>query len=131
MRPLSLYTAVGHFITRQLGPDLYIHHVCLERQRTVLVTDRRCVSLLHNRSKTNFTSEWSIEINKIHNLPVLTDQQIVIHVARGSSVEPLYISCDNAEKLRSVQLALEYTLLLTMPKTGKQQKIQTNRMRRA
>ena len=118
LRPVSLYTALGHFITRQLGQDLYIHHVCLERLRTVLITDRRCVSLQHNRNKTDFTTEWSIDINKIHNLPVLQDDRIIIHVAKENSIEPLYISCDNVEKLRSIQLALEYTLLLTMPFTS-------------
>ena len=62
--------------------------------------------------------EWTVTVNDIHNLPVIQDDKIIIHVAKGNSIEPIFILCDDKEKLRSVQLALEYTLLLTMPFTS-------------
>ena len=117
---MNVYTALGHHITRQLGlQDLYIHHVCLETLRTILVTDRHCVSLRHNKNKTNFKLDWTVPIKSIHNLPLVEQDRIIIHVAKDNqSIEPLLIPCDNFEKLKSIQLALEYTLLLTMPFTS-------------
>ena len=112
---------MGHHITREVQglQDLYIHHVCLETLRTILVTDRHCVSLRHNKSKTSFKQDWAIPINRIHNLPLLEKDRIIIHVAQDNkSIEPLLILCDNFEKLKSIQLALEYSLLLTMPFTS-------------
>ena len=120
MRRLNVYTAQGHHITRQLGlQDLYIHHVSLETLRTILVTDRHCLSLRHNKNKTNFKLDWTIPIKSIHNLPLVEQDRIIIHVAKDNqSIEPLLILCDNFDKLKSIQLALEYTLLLTMPFTS-------------
>ena len=120
MRGLNVYTALGHHITRAVGlEDLYIHHVSLETLTTILVTDRHCVSLRHNKNKTSFKLDWSIPIKSIHNLPLVEQDRIIIHVAKeNQSIEPLLILCDNFEKLKSIQLALEYTLLLTMPFTS-------------
>ena len=62
---------------------------------------------------------WTEELHCCElNLPVIQDDKMIIHVAKGNSIEPIFILCDDKEKLRSVQLALEYTLLLTMPFTS-------------
>ena len=45
----------------------------------------------------------------MHNLPVIDGSQLVIHLVDKA---PVMVSCSSCEKLTSLQLAIEYALLL-------------------
>ena len=120
MRPFTLYTAVGHDVTVRLGldSDVYIHHVNMDKSHTILVTDQHCLAVVHNKSRSVVKMGWRIKIKNIHNLPLIENDHLVVHLYENISSEPLLIQCDNHEKLKSIQLALEYAVLLTMPYTS-------------
>ena len=48
----------------------------------------------------------------MHNLPVVEGPHLVIHMVSGA---PTTITCSSSEKLNSLQLAMEYSLLLSLP----------------
>ena len=120
VRPFTLYTAAGHDLTIRLGldSDVYIHHVNMDKSSTILVTNQHCLSVVHNKSRSVVKTEWKIEIKSIHNLPLVENDHLVLHLYENISNDPLIIQCDNHEKLKSIQLALEYAVLLTMPYTS-------------
>ena len=48
----------------------------------------------------------------VHNLPVVEGQSLVIHLTSGP---PVIVACTSTDKLNSLQLAMEYCLLLGLP----------------
>lgn len=118
MRPYSVYTAVGYDIIRRLDlidNNNYIHHVNIIQSNTILVTNKKILSIIHNKSMSFLKTEWILDIEKVHNLSMIEDDKIVIHLSEDLSSDPIIIQCDIPEKLRSVLLAVEYAVLLSMP----------------
>ena len=115
INPVSQYTAKGHDLTKQLGleDERYVHHVSMSNNNLVLVTDKKLYSILHNTRKTSLKINWSLMINDINNLPHIEEGKLLISL--DSRDESVMIECDNIDKLRSIKLGLEYSVLLTMP----------------
>ena len=117
MRPFSMYTAVGYDIIRRLDlkDNNYIHHANIIQSNTILVTDKKILSVIHNKTMSFLKTEWTLDIEKVHNLSMIEDDKIVINLSEDLSSDPIIIQCDIPEKLRSVQLAVEYAVLLSLP----------------
>jgi hypothetical protein len=54
-----------------------------------------------------------VETAGLQNLPVVEDGHLSLHLA-GRPV-PLLVTCSSLQRLTSLQLALEYSLLLDLP----------------
>ena len=85
----------------------------MSNNNLVLVTDKKLYSILHNKHKTSLKINWSLMINDINNLPHIEEGKLLISL--DSRDESVMIECDNIDKLRSIKLGLEYSVLLTMP----------------
>ena len=81
---------------------------------TVLITDKQCTCLNHTKLKTKLQTEWTLAVSDIQNITVEEDQ-LIVHLTNGG--DPIITKTDNMEKLKSIQLALEYAVLLAMPYT--------------
>ena len=57
-------------------------------------------------------SEWTLESASVLNLPVIDGPHLVIHLLENP---PVIVTCHCKEKLASLQLAIEYSLLLGLP----------------
>ena len=102
----------------------------------ILVTSSQITSLLRHTATTQTSIQWTVTTSSVINLPVLEEDNLIIHcdkVADSSKTlslfisylylqscpsivsNPVIISSKNIEKLRSLQLAIEYALLLSIP----------------
>ena len=102
----------------------------------ILVTSSHITSLLRHTATAQTRVQWTVQTSQVINLPVLERDNLIIHVDKvpdnsktislilfylylqscsGIVSNPLIISSENTEKLRSLQLAIEYALLLNMP----------------
>ena len=142
LKPYSVYKAQGCSILRSLGQSIgaYVHHLTLSSTQhmayVILVTSSHITSLLKHTATTQTRIQWTVTTSSVINLPVLEDDNLIIHcdkVAHSSKTlslfisylylqscpsivsNPVIISSKNIEKLRSLQLAIEYALLLNMP----------------
>ena len=61
--------------------------------------------------KNKLQTAWTLLIKDIQNIS-LEQEQLVVHVSNGA--DPIVIKNENLEKLKSIQLALEYAVLLAM-----------------
>ena len=100
---------------KQLGieNENYVHHIPMELDQILLITENQVLSLVHNKNKTMLKIQWSISIKKIINLPIIEDGMLYINLENED--ESITIENSNQDKLRSAQQGLEYALLLTMP----------------
>ena len=73
---------------------------------------RSVICALQCRTSGKVWSEWSLETSSMHNLPVIDGSQLVIHLVDKA---PIMVACSSCEKLTSLQLAIEYALLLGLP----------------
>ena len=71
------------------------------------------VSVLQCRISGKAWSEWTLDSASMHNLPVIDGPHLVIHLVDDKS--PVMVTCLSSEKLTSLQLAIEYSLLLSLP----------------
>ena len=71
------------------------------------------VSALQCRISGKTWSEWTLDLASMHNLPVIDGPHLVIHLVDDKS--PVIVTCLSSEKLTSLQLAIEYSLLLSLP----------------
>ena len=58
-------------------------------------------------------SEWTLDSASMHNLPIIDGPHLVIHLVDDKP--PVMVTCLSSEKLTSLQLAIEYSLLLGLP----------------
>ena len=85
----------------------------------------------HGRTKV----KWKVPTSSVYNLPVLEGDNLIIHLDKvflkvwntyanfsdnfqnspSIGMNPVIISSKNKEKLKSLQLAVEYALLLNLP----------------
>ena len=117
VRPFTLYSAIGFDILRNLGLDkeCYIHHVNIKKNFTIIITEHHCMSVTHDKSKSFVDIRWKIGISRIHNLSTIDNNQVAIYSTEDHSEIPFIIECDDNEKLKSVLLAIEYAIMLTLP----------------
>ena len=71
------------------------------------------VCVLQCRISGKAWSEWTLDSASMHNLPVIDGPHLVIHLVDDKS--PVMVTCLSSEKLTSLQLAIEYSLLLGLP----------------
>jgi len=120
LKPQNRYKEAGWSLCHSLGLSqalLYIHHVVVEStpatDTVILVTNRSVVCALQCRISGKAWSEWTLDSASMHNLPVIDGPNLVIHLVGDKS--PVMVTCLSSEKLTSLQLAIEYSLLLSLP----------------
>ena len=74
---------------------------------------RSVVCALQCRISGKAWTEWTLDSASMHNLPVIDGPHLVIHLVDDKP--PVMVTCLSSEKLSSLQLAIEYSLLLSLP----------------